>query len=167
MTEQENGSVVSPEQRAAMEFEMQRRAYAAGAGWFYWVAGLSVANSLVALFEGGFGFIFGLGVTRLVDEIGAAVSQEAGEGAAGVRLIALGVSVFVAGIFVLLGWLARQGRGWAFFVGIGLYFLDGLLLLLVQDWLSLVFHAFVLYGMFRGYQALSHLRHAAAGAPAP
>ena len=34
-----------------------------------------------------------------------------------------------------------------------LYALDGLIFLWVQDWLSLGFHAFVLYGLYRGLDA--------------
>ena len=39
-----------------------------------------------------------------------------------------------------------------------LYALDGLLFLLVQDWLSLGFHVFALYAMFKGYTALCRLK---------
>lgn len=39
-----------------------------------------------------------------------------------------------------------------------LYLLDGLLFLLVQDWLSLGFHGFALYSMFHGYTALRRLK---------
>lgn len=33
------------------------------------------------------------------------------------------------------------------------YGLDGLIFLLVQDWLALAFHAFVLYSIYRGLAA--------------
>jgi hypothetical protein len=39
-----------------------------------------------------------------------------------------------------------------------LYALDGLLFLLVQDWLSLAFHAFALFCIFGGHSALKRLR---------
>lgn len=167
MTEQERVSSVPPEQQAAMEFEAHRRAYSAGASWFYWIAGLSIINTLIAIFQGGMGFIFGLGITQVVDAIAMVILEEAGEAAGIVRFIALGASVFFAGIFVLFGWLARQGKGWAFLTGMVLYVLDGLIFLLVQDWLSLAFHGYAFYSMFRGYQALRHLRRITAAPPAP
>jgi hypothetical protein len=165
MTEQEKVSSVPPEQQAAMEFEAHRRTYSAGAGWFYLIAGLSVVNTVIALFRGGFGFIFGLGVTQVVDAIAAMVLQQQGDAAGLVRLIALGVSVFFSGIFAMFGLLANRGKGWALIVGMVLYLLDGLVLLLVQDWLGVAFHGYALFYMFRGYQALSHLRRITAAPP--
>lgn len=158
MTEAQNGMVVPPEQAAAMEMARQTAVFKGGANWFYWIAGLSVVNSVISLLQGGLGFIFGLGVTQIVDAIGAAIVQEQGDGTGLIRIIALGGSVFVAGFFVLFGWRANQGLGWAFLIGMVLYALDGLLFLLVQDWLSLGFHGFALYAMFKGYTALRRLK---------
>ena len=158
MTEAENGMAVPPEQAAAMEMARQTAVFKGGANWFYWIAGLSVVNSVISLLQGGVGFIFGLGVTQVVDAIGAAIVEEQGDGAGLIRIIVLGASVFVAGFFVLFGWLANQGMGWAFLLGMVLYALDGLLFLLVQDWLSLGFHVFALYAMFKGYTALRQLK---------
>ena len=41
-----------------------------------------------------------------------------------------------------------------------LYALDGLLFLLVGDWISIAFHAFALVCIGKGYQALRTLRRA-------
>ncbi len=142
----------------ATDFTQQTMAFKRGANWFYWIAGFSVVNSLVSLLQGGWGFIVGLGITQVVDAIAAAILQEQGDGTGLIRVIALGASVFFAGLFVLFGWLANQGQGWAFISGMVLYLLDGLLFLLVQDWMSLVFHAFALYCMFNGYTALRRLK---------
>jgi len=158
MAEAENGMAVPPEQAAAFEMAKQTGAFKNGANWFYWIAGLSVVNSVISLFQGGWGFIFGLGVTQVVDAVASAILEEQGDGAGLIRIIALGASVFVAGFFVLFGWLANQGLGWAFLVGMVLYALDGLLYLLVKDWLSLGFHAFALFSMFNGYTALRKLK---------
>lgn len=158
MTEAQNEMAVPPEQSAAMELARQTGAFKGGANWFYWIAGLSVVNSVISLLQGGMGFIFGLGVTQFVDAIGAAIVQEQGDGTGVIRIIALGMSVFVAGFFALFGWLANRGLGWAFLLGMVLYGLDGLLFLLVQDWLSLGFHGFALYSMFNGYTALRRLK---------
>jgi hypothetical protein len=38
-----------------------------------------------------------------------------------------------------------------------LYFVDGLIFLLVQDWLSIGFHAFALFCIFGGYASMKKL----------
>src|SRR5574340_77246 len=38
-----------------------------GANWFYWIAGLSVVNSVIVLFGGAWYFLVGLGATQFVD----------------------------------------------------------------------------------------------------
>ena len=60
-------------------------------------------------------------------------------------------------LVVLFGWLARKRMGWAFILGMLLYFVDGLIFLLVQDWLSIGFHAFALFCIFGGYASLKKL----------
>jgi hypothetical protein len=145
----------------------QMATFRGGANWFYWIAALSVVNTLISLFQGGWGFIFGLGVTQIVDAIAAVILEEQGDSTGLIRIIALGASVFFAGFFALFGWLANQRQGWAFLVGMVLYLLDGLLFLLVQDWLSLAFHGFALFRMFQGYQALREIRAVTDPAPTP
>ena len=43
-----------------------------GASWFYWIAGLSLINSFIALSGSDYGFILGLGITRIIDAFGMA-----------------------------------------------------------------------------------------------
>jgi hypothetical protein len=118
-----------------------------GASWFYWIAGLSVVNSIIAFSgSGGGGFVVGLGVTQLIDGFGQ--SMEGGG-----KMVAIFLDVIAAGIFVLFGVFANKQHTWAFIVGMLLYALDGLLFLLFQLWLGLGFHAFVLFCLFRGFQA--------------
>lgn len=124
-----------------------------GASWFYWVAGLSLINSIVALTGSEWGFILGLGVTQIIDAIGQAV-----EG--GGKAIILGLDLLVAGIFVGFGVFAHKRHTWAFIVGMILYALDGLIFLLAQDWLALGFHGFVLFCLFRGVKACRELNAA-------
>ena len=76
------------------------------------------------------------------------------------RVLGLGLDVVVVGVFVLFGWLAGKKRGWAFVVGMVLYGLDGLLFLLLQDWLSAGFHAFALFGIWGGFASMRKLREA-------
>jgi hypothetical protein len=124
-----------------------------GASWFYWIAGLSLINSLLAFGGQSWRFIFGLGITQLLDALG-------GEIASGGKFIALVLDLVVAGVFVLLGVFSHKGHLWAFIVGMVLFALDGLVFLLIKDWLGIGIHAFVLYCLYRGFEACRQLRKA-------
>jgi hypothetical protein len=117
-----------------------------GASWYYWIAALSLINSIAALSGSSWGFIVGLGITQVVDAFGE------GFGAGG-KVVALALNLVVAGIFVLFGVFAHKRHAWAFIVGMVLFGLDGVIFVLVQDWLGVGFHVFVLFMLFRGMQA--------------
>ena len=122
-----------------------------GASWFYWIAGLSIINSVASISGSQWGFIAGLGITRIIDAIGS------GMGSSG--LIVAGVLDFLAaGIFILFGLFAHKQRTWSFIVGMILYALDGLIFLVGPSWISLGFHAFVLYCLFNGFKAAKQLK---------
>ena len=117
-----------------------------GAKWFYWIAGLSMINSIVVITGGNFHFVIGLGITSVVD----ALAKRAGSAGSVLDII---INGFVAGAFVLFGTFAVKAQKWAFVVGMALYALDGLLLLGVKDVLSVAFHAYALFAIYRGYTA--------------
>jgi hypothetical protein len=114
--------------------------------WFYWVAGLSLINSIAAFSGSSWRFIFGLGVTQKFDAIGA-------EMASGGKMIALLLDVLAAGVFVLFGVFAQKAHLWSFIVGMVFFALDGVIFVIAQDWLGVGFHVFVLYCLFRGVVA--------------
>lgn len=161
MQDEEQGSVEQVETGSGEEtpseadalavLEGLHKAVRGGGSWFYWVAGLSIINTLVVLFHGDVAFIVGLGATQIVD----AVIWEAGPE---VALIALPINLVIAGVYVLLGYFACQRMRWAFILGIVFYALDGLIFVLVKDWLPLAFHAYVLYAISRGLKAAGVLR---------
>ncbi len=151
-------SVLTEEQERAVEIEKLRSAFRAGANWFFWIAGLSMVNSLIILFNGEWSFVVGLGATQVVDGIAYAAAEELDANAVTiVRGVALALDVLIALVFVGFGWLARKRMGWAFVLGMLLYFVDGLIFLLVQDWLSIGFHAFALFCIFGGYASMKKL----------
>jgi hypothetical protein len=121
-----------------------------GASWFYWVAGLSLINTVSAFSGSSWRFILGLGITQVFDEFGSTLSG-------GGKFVALVLDLMVAGVFVLFGVFAHKAHKWAFIVGMVLFALDGLIFLLVQDWLGVGFHAFVLFCLFRGFSACRRL----------
>jgi hypothetical protein len=120
----------------------------AAANWFYWIAGLSAVNSFLAFIHAPVRFIFGLGVTRMLD----AQAQQGGD-SAGIG-VALVVGVVAAAVFAAFGYFANQAQKWAFVTGLLLYGLDALLLLtmLPITLFSLLFHAYVLFAISRGLQ---------------
>lgn len=127
-----------------------------GANNFYWIAALSVINSLVLEFGGNSYFVVGLASTLIVDTIFVDIANSAG-GSLVVKLIGLAISIFIAGIFALFGLFANRGKNWAFIVGMALYVLDTLLMLAFQEWMGLIFHGLFLFGLFGGWRALSEL----------
>jgi hypothetical protein len=134
--------------RRSTAVDVQRLAAAAksGAGWFYWIAGLSVVNSLASFSGTGWQFIVGLGITQVFD---AVASHSAGEG----KAVALALDILAAGLFVFFGVFANRRQSWAFVVGMIIYALDGLLLFLAGSLLGAGFHGFVLFSIFAGFTA--------------
>jgi hypothetical protein len=131
---------------AQQQLERRRRI---GARWFYWVAGVSLVNTVVALAGQHWRFIVGLGATQVAN----ALAARTGRGWAPAILLDL----LLIGGFVLLGYLALQGQRWAFPVGIGLYALDGLIFVAARHWVGLGFHVFVLIMICKGFQAARQL----------
>ena len=128
-----------------------------GASWFYWIAGLSVVNTAITLFDGQWGFVVGLGVTQVIDALAQVVTMQTPALGFAASAFAVVLDLMVAGLFVLFGWLAVQRKRWAFPVGMTVYAADGLLFVLVQDWFSVGFHAFVLLCIHTGYRALKRM----------
>ncbi|HEX2696490.1 MAG TPA: hypothetical protein VHM28_02205, partial [Anaerolineales bacterium] len=129
-----------------------------GANNFYWVAVLSVVNSFISAFGGGITFVVGLGLTQVVDALASIIARDAGDAALIAKGIGLVLSIVISGIIALFGYFAGKGQRWAFFVGMGLYGLDAILLLFFQDWLGFAFHLYFLWGLFTGLQALNQLQ---------
>jgi len=120
-----------------------------GASWFYWVAVLSLVNSVLVLSGQHWRFIVGLGLTQLAD----AVVLRAGHGLAA----AVVVDALLIGGFLLVGRLAQRGRLWAFAAGAAFYALDGLIFVAAHDWVGVGFHAFVVVMALRGFEAARRL----------
>jgi hypothetical protein len=117
-----------------------------GANWLYWVAALSLLNSIAAVTGAQWGFAIGLGVTQLID--GVAGQFESSVATA----IGLALDVSALGLVALLGYFARQCR-WVYVTAMVLYTFDALVFLLVSDWVSVGFHGMVLFFMLPGFKA--------------
>ena len=129
-----------------------------GANWFYWIAGLSIVNSIVNLYQGSWGFAAGLGINKLLDALSAATATDGGINLGQVILLVLGI--MIAGFFFIFGVLANRKQTWAFVLGIIMYTLDGVILVFIDDLLGIIIHLLAIIFLVRGYLALRKLLRA-------
>jgi hypothetical protein len=121
------------------------------ATWFWWIAGLSIANSAALITHQKYSLIIGLGATQIADGVAAvALRQTTGGATIAVKAIYAIIVLGAAGFFYLMGAKAREARLWAFRIGMLAYALDGCIFIFVQDWVSAGFHAFVLFMLWGG-----------------
>jgi hypothetical protein len=122
-----------------------------GASWFYWIAALSLINTLAAMTGTNWKFIIGLGMTQLVDAVAVRTGGMA-------RIAGLIVDVFISGLFFLFGMFGSRAQSWAFIVGLALFGLDTGLEFILKDWLGLAFHGYVLYRIYGGFSRVQMLK---------
>src|SRR6266571_3979326 len=109
------GTAPAPAPNNLLEQKLRAEAVVkAAAGWFLWVAALSVVNSFLSMSGSGIRFIFGLGIAQIID----ALAHQAGSSGVVLDLI---INGFVAGVLLLFWNFARKGEKWAFIVGMALY----------------------------------------------
>jgi hypothetical protein len=121
-----------------------------GAGWFLTIALLSGVNSVLQIFDAKIRFIFGLGITQVVD----AVAHQMGQG--GTFVIVVVDGLFIVMLILCSRW-AKTGSQGAFLGGMIAYALDGVLLLLFSMWLDAAVHAYALWMIWQGYAAAREL----------
>ena len=121
-----------------------------GAGWFFTIALLSGVNSVLQIFDAKIRFIFGLGITQVVDGVARGMGQ------GGTVVIAVVDGLFIVMLIVCSRW-AKAGSQGAFLGGMVAYALDGVLLLLFSMWLDAAVHAYALWMIWQGYTASREL----------
>jgi hypothetical protein len=106
----------------------------------------------------------GLGMTQVFDAFGVIAAREATDGLVAVitKGSSLLVSLAAAGFFLFVGARARDLRTWPYVLGMGVYALDALIFLLLQDWIAIGFHVFVLFNLWRGLGTTRAIRQAEA-----
>jgi len=117
------------------------------AGWFSLIGVLSIFNTLVLAFDSNFRFIFGLGVTQIVDSL---LVNSSG----GFRYFGMLINIGISSLFLLIYRYAKQKNAWAYVAGLILYALDALIFLVRKDWLGLGFHALALLIIGSGFVAV-------------
>lgn len=133
-------------QKAVLENRLKNRA-----GWLTYAAGFSVINSILAVAGTHWHFVVGLGFSDVMMGIGDVFGG-------GSHVVGFILSLIPAAMFAFFGLQAARSRFWAFYVGMTLYALDGLLLLAFRDFLSAAFHGYVIYRMFEGLSAAKQLK---------
>ena len=117
-----------------------------GAGWFLTIALLSGVNAILQIFDARIRFIFGLGITQVID----AVAHGMGQG--GTMVIVVVDGLFIVMLILCSRW-AKTGSQGAFLGGMIAYALDGVLLLFFSMWLDAAVHAYALWMIWQGYSA--------------
>ena len=164
-----------PPQDAAAHFQMEsevRELFVRGkngAAWFYWIAVLSLINTVVAVSGGGIMFALGLDITMITDTIATEVALKPG-GNMIVLIVALVFDAIMLGLLVLCGRLSQRRMLFVYALGMGLYLLDGILSLMLGSVVSIAIHGYALWSMWSGfaaYRQLNALEHRMllAGAP--
>jgi hypothetical protein len=134
------------------------RSVRGGAGWFYWIAGLSLVNTVLMYTGSQRYFVIGLGAGLLAQSLASDL---------GIAVIGLTLSVIASLLFATFGVFAHRRQSWAFIIGMVLYALDGLVFLLVRDWMSMGFHALALVCIAGGLSSLRKLRKLDRTSPPP
>lgn len=130
--------------------ELEKRVKS-GAGWFYWIAGFSIVNSILVATGSQWGFALGLGITSLTDALATGFGGAA-------QAVGIALNLVACGILVFFGFFAGKGHAWAFIIGMVLLGLDTVLTGLLQQWLSLALHVFALFCIFAGFKASRAIR---------
>jgi len=130
---------------------LQRRN--AGGTWFYWIGGASILNSLLYAAGSQWGLVVGLGFTYLIDGFATDLS-----GTVRTPIYAFVIDIVLAGSVLLIGRAARRGKLAWYAAGMAFYLLDGLLFIVVQDFLGIAVHGFALYQLWGGWRAGRALR---------
>jgi hypothetical protein len=126
---------------AAIILRMRR-----GAGWFLTIGLLSGVNAVLQIFDAKIRFIFGLGITQVVD----AVAHKMGQGGTIVMIVVDGLFILM---LILCSRWAKTGSQGAFLGGMIAYALDGVLLVVFSMWLDAAVHAYALWMIWQGYSA--------------
>ncbi len=124
--------------------------YKSGANWFYWIAALSLVTSIITVGGGDWRFLISLGTTQVIDAFADVLSSELG---GATKVIGFVLDIFITALFVFFGVFAGRKQLWAYMVGMIVFGLDGLVSLVVGDFIGVLAHGFVLFFLARGYMA--------------
>lgn len=120
-----------------------------GGRWFYWIAGLSAVNFVIFVMGSDTGFALGTAIDWFLQGILEELADPS---------LGWVAHVVVIAFFAFLGIRATAGAQWAFILGGLVYTLDGLIFLLIGDWLGIAVHAIALFAIVSATIAVRQLR---------
>lgn len=127
-----------------------RRAVRSGAGWFFWIAAMSLINSFAAFSGSEAGFALGLSIVYPLGEAGASF------GAAG-SLVALVLGLALTLLYCFFGVAGWKKYFMPYLMGMSLYAGDTALAFVTFDWISAAIHVVALVFMYQG--VVAHLNN--------
>ncbi len=148
--EMASGGSSSTDKVDPLAAEMEQAAFAKpirnGGNWFFWVAALSLINTIAVAMESDWGFALGLQLIYIVGE-GAGMMGEHG------RWYALAINLLLAGGFFWSGAAGYSRKYLPYFLGLSLYAGDCFLSLLTLNIFAIGLHFVALYYMGKGLLA--------------
>lgn len=109
------------------------------ARWFWWIAGLSLVNVVLFYSGSNTNFVVGLAMTMFASVAFASNLP-----------VAIGLAGLTVAFYLVVGLYAQRQKLWAFYLGLAVYILDGLIYASFQDWMSVAFHALAAFFIFKG-----------------
>lgn len=122
-----------------------------GADWFFWIAILSVLNSLIVYFYRTPNTPVALGITQWLDGTSGGITEL-------MTAPELVTNILIAAVLCVFAVLARRGSDLAFVVGIFLYVLDAFLVIGQRDFFAFGVHLIALFFLAKGLLASRHIR---------
>jgi hypothetical protein len=122
-----------------------------GADWFFWLAILSVINSLIVFYYQIPNTPIALGLTQWLDGTSGAFNGSMSSSE-------LVINLLIAGVLAAFGYLARRGSDIAFVLGMFVYLMDAFLMIGLRDFFGFGVHLIALFFLFKGLLASRHLR---------
>jgi hypothetical protein len=147
----------SAQAQANLNAHYLKQAYATVGSNFYSIAILSLINSVINYFQGSIYFPVGLGVTQIIDVFAYALRQDVPNASMLFFGIGAALNIMIIGVVALFGFFIKKQNSWLIALGAVLYLLDGLLLLLFQNWVGAGFHAYFLYRIWVSWRPISKL----------
>ncbi len=122
-----------------------------GANWFYWLAILSVINSLIVYFLGIRNLPFAFGVTQWFDGTSAPFNPV-------FHTSSLIIDILIAAGFACFGLVSRKRNDVLYILGIFLYVVDALLSLGLKEFYGFAFHFLGIFYLCKGLLASRHYK---------
>ena len=122
-----------------------------GADWFFWLAILSVINSLIVYNYNTPNTPIALAITQWVDGTTSGFNSS-------MTTSWLVTNILIAGVLAMFGVLARRGSDIAFVVGIFVYVIDAFLMIGLRDFFGFGVHLIALFFLVKGLFASRHVR---------